>query len=643
MKKVFLYAIIMAATVSCNKMEPVPVEEEEPVPEVKMITETLTGGRDIATKVTIDNTSGAFAWTAGDNIAVHVSNGESHKYVFTSDPGASGASVAEATASFTVAYEEGYARDAFAVFPSTIVSASAANYGQSGSALDVTLPASYTLAQLTGVTSPCPMIATNDPSSSSWDFKQICGMLRLTVNGIPADATGLIIQFPGKKVNGSFAIASPVTPGTSTIATTDSPADGEDKITITFDPGITTATVNIPLPTGDYSSVYVSSVGGATKVVALHYIKAGGYTAARARAKKLTTTMDVLPVVTRSDGGDVDELMPYLYSNGDIQYDFTSPDSDPAKITIDGNSTFRFYFDTDPAVVTLTGSGNPVSATWTGHNAFIESDDDLTIILDCNYFIDNSFNYTMGIECGGNLKLATTGGIQTLTVVTNSKTNYGIYGVGNYDAWIHDCDFPNSNITALAADGFTVSCPGFIDNDDGTYTWVYTITPRLYTVVAGDIGKVIGANSEIYDTASDATTAGTSALAMVAYAGSIDGVCDHGLAISLTDAYGYNAQWSGAQTVAIPEWAAAHPMVGGTWRLPSMKDWQYMMWGYYADTPVAAPVGTIKSILSDGYYWTSTEIDNANANGIYYDGSSYASVQSFAKTDEWHVRACLSF
>ena len=361
MKKVFLYAIIMAATVSCNKMEPVPVEEEEPVPEVKMITETLTGGRDIATKVTIDNTSGAFAWTAGDNIAVHVSNGESHKYVFTSDPGASGASVAEATASFTVAYEEGYARDAFAVFPSTIVSASAANYGQSGSALDVTLPASYTLAQLTGVTSPCPMIATNDPSSSSWDFKQICGMLRLTVNGIPADATGLIIQFPGKKVNGSFSIASTVTPGTSIIAT-GAPGVGEDKIAVTFAAGTTSATVNIPLPTGNYEDVYITSVGSSKKVATLRQIKAGGYTASRARAKKLTVTVASISVSATKQVMFAPGNLQYLgNANGtgtwrfaDHQYDFlgdgpTSGTSYQGNVTVAGYTKYNASADLDVA------------------------------------------------------------------------------------------------------------------------------------------------------------------------------------------------------------------------------------------------------------------------------------------------------
>lgn len=178
------------------------------------------------------------------------------------------------------------------------------------------------------------------------------------------------------------------------------------------------------------------------------------------------------PTVTRSDGGNPNELNPLLYDWG-LQYGFTG---NPMRITISGDSQdYRFYFNDNPGFVTLTGSGDPVSASWAGHNAFIGSDSDLTVILDCNYFIDNSADFHAAIDCGGELKLMTTGGTQTLTVITNDDgTNaYGIYGNSNYDAWIYDF----SNISNLAVDGFTVSCPGAVDNPDGTYTWVYTVSP----------------------------------------------------------------------------------------------------------------------------------------------------------------------
>ena len=216
-----------------------------------------------------------------DQVAVHVSDGSYHTTeALAADAGGS------KEADFTVTYPEGYSRDAFAVYPASI--AVAANYGQSGATLDVTLPGSYTLAQVSDTNTPCPMIATNTPGSG-WDFKLLCGLLRLTVKAIPSDAVGMVIQFPGKKVKGTFSVTDPS--GTNPTIATSASATGEDKITVYFDAGTTEATVNIPLPTGNYDDVYVTPISSNTKVAALRHIKAGGYTAARAHARKLTTTM----------------------------------------------------------------------------------------------------------------------------------------------------------------------------------------------------------------------------------------------------------------------------------------------------------------------------------------------------------------
>ena len=299
MKKIYLFIAVFAAlSTACNKSEMDPVQNgEEPKVEVKMITETVTGGKGAASKATISNTDASFKWTAGDNIAVHVSNGDSHKYVFTSDAGASGASTAEASASFTVVYPEGYSRDAFALFPSTIVSENATNYGQSGSALDVTLPSSYTLAQVSDETSPCPMIATNN-AGSGWNFYQLCCLLRLTVKSIPPTTKRLVIDFDGKKVCGDFSITSPVNPGASEIVT--SADDSHDFITITKDGTDVTLNngawldnlvLNIPLPTGTYTNITITAYDALTDGNAIiTKTRDFTYTASNSRAKKLTAT-----------------------------------------------------------------------------------------------------------------------------------------------------------------------------------------------------------------------------------------------------------------------------------------------------------------------------------------------------------------
>ena len=172
----------------------------------------------------------------------------------------------------------------------------------------------------------------------------------------------------------------------------------------------------------------------------------------------------VKPTVTRSDGGDVDELIP---NNGlyDIYGDFM-------KVSISGNSLgyYIFWFNGNPAEVTLGGNGRAIS--YADNNDFILGEADLTIVLATDYTIECPNNET-AIWAGyslGDLKLSTTGAEQTLTVRTNSSQYCGIYG-DNYDRGAES--EPND----LAAVGFTVALTYSGSNDDGTYTYVYTVTP----------------------------------------------------------------------------------------------------------------------------------------------------------------------
>ena len=286
MKKIFLYFSIIATAVACTSES----LEKDVTP---MVTETISGTYGPATKATIADTDASFKWSVGDNIAVHVSNGDNHKYVFTSGNG--GASVAEAEASFSVTYESGYSRDAFAVFPSSIVSATATNYGQSGSSLDVTLPASYTLSQVQGEVSPCPMIATNT-AGDGWTFYQLCSLLRITVDNIPATAKRLEISFDGKNVAGNFAISDPKGDGSSTIALDDASGSNSAVITITKDGtdvalGVTSLAANIPLPVGTYSNFTVTAYDALTDGNAILVLaRPFPYTASNNKAVKRTTT-----------------------------------------------------------------------------------------------------------------------------------------------------------------------------------------------------------------------------------------------------------------------------------------------------------------------------------------------------------------
>jgi hypothetical protein len=299
MKKNILYMAALAImAAACTSEDDTFVSSPEKKGDVKMITETVRAfsGDNSTTRVTVD--AGALStWTTGDLVAVHVDDG---KYYTTDALAAGGSDDAE----FNVTYPDANARDAFAIFPANIVTANAANYGQEGATLDVTLPATYTLAELSGTTTPCPAIATNE-AGSDWEFKQLCGLLRLTVSNIPSTAKRLEISFDGKKVCGDFSIASPVTPGTSAIQTSED-ADN-DKIVVTNDGtdvalGSTELVLNFPLPTGTYTNIsvvaYDAISGGMPLLMAAVPFP---YEANRARGVKRTADLQTNFKITIKD------------------------------------------------------------------------------------------------------------------------------------------------------------------------------------------------------------------------------------------------------------------------------------------------------------------------------------------------------
>ena len=287
MRKTFIYMAVLAiAATACSKEFD---GNSTSAKEVQMITEVITAqnsdGSD-PTRAAVD-ADAKFYWTSGDRIAVHVSDGT---YYITDALVSGGAN----SATFSVTYPDGQERDAFAVFPASIVAADAANYGQSDTKLDITLPGSYAIDDVSGEKTPCPMIATNT-TGDDWTFKQLCGMLRLTVSNIPAEATYLEIDFNDKKVQGNFSISKTVTPGTSVIQTTKT-SGTDDIITIT---GLTGAAssydINLPLPTGTYYNINVTAYNSGDEALnaVTRPMKEGSvsYTASRANGRRTTARL----------------------------------------------------------------------------------------------------------------------------------------------------------------------------------------------------------------------------------------------------------------------------------------------------------------------------------------------------------------
>ena len=376
MKKIFLYFFALAATVACNRVE---VDDNLSLDGKElasgMITEIISGSQGSSTKATIADTDASFSWSEGDHVAVHVSNGT---YVFTSDQGAEGAHVdAEHPnqATFKVVYEAGYSRDYFAIYPSTIVSseAAAASYGQDADhPLVVTLPSSYTLAQVSGTngtTSPCPMISTNEATSTGWDFYQLSSLLRLTGSNLPTSAKRLEINFDDKKVYGEVSITNPV-PGESVIALPAHPTEADkaqDIIKITKDGtdavlGATSLVLNIPLPTGTYSNISINAYDALTGGAAvLSLTNDFSYTASINKGVKRSSS---LPGVF-----SVSATKKVIFAPGNLQYLGNA----------DGTGTWRFAdhqydFMGDGPSSGTSYQGNVTVTGYTKYNASSDKD-----------------------------------------------------------------------------------------------------------------------------------------------------------------------------------------------------------------------------------------------------------------------------
>lgn len=300
--------LILAA--SCNQKEVLP-EEPQPQPQTQITEEQqpaatvyyieAKGGE---TKSSISGTDGSFTWSASDQIAVYAGG-------YKLSDGLESGGAASATFAFTGDnIVDDASRADFAIFPASLVfdgssvrTGSATNHSAAG--LTVTLPASYTLADVQDEKVPVPMIAANAPGGSL-AFKNICALLRVTVNNVPKDTRRIEFDFGGKKVQGEFTLTS-VTAGTTATVTSDT--DGSDDIITVLTPSFDTfgdLTINLPVPTGvadsqEYTNVVITSydaASGGHKINSITTAVKSGTTWApgRTSARKLTAYLPVFTV-----------------------------------------------------------------------------------------------------------------------------------------------------------------------------------------------------------------------------------------------------------------------------------------------------------------------------------------------------------
>ena len=176
-----------------------------------------------------------------------------------------------------------------------------------------------------------------------------------------------------------------------------------------------------------------------------------------------------------------------------------------------------------------------------------------------------------------------------------------------------------------------------------TSTGLALTSAAITNAVADDIGQLVGADGNIYPNADIATAFGTSGVAMIGYVGD-ESDCTHGVAVALDDENGKAKMELSAATAAC---AAKDAVPGGTWRLPSRKDWQYLFIGCgsswtYTDSPSGSiDCSGLQSALdaAGGILMSDRYICEEGARVDFTDASA-----SFGFTSNpWYVRAVLAF
>jgi len=162
----------------------------------------------------------------------------------------------------------------------------------------------------------------------------------------------------------------------------------------------------------------------------------------------------------------------------------------------------------------------------------------------------------------------------------------------------------------------------------------------LAEATAEDLGKIAGADGNIYDSKDAAEAANTTAVAMIAYVGSSTdhATYKHGLALALSNEGSMN--WTTAKSTCEGKSAVTN----AAWQLPSKDQWNYMLGTSGAGSYTALRDGfsgiSGASNLQSDEYWSRTEYDSGYA-WVYDFGSG--SWYEELTDDNFRVRACLAF
>lgn len=223
--------VVMAVAVSCGKESPAGDPAMPCGTEAELFAVMESG-----TKASVTS-AGTVSWNLGDNIAVRTNMATTRNFSL--------ASISGGTAKFTGMLDAGEAPGDFAVYPASALR------GYSDDVATIAYPSNYSYSDGAML---APMVAMID-GSDVISFRHLGGMVQVqcAAADIPSAATQFFLVSNGKKMAGLFY------PAVSSGMTVDNSVIGDNsKVTVTFTYDGTAKNFNVPVPTGEYGSIYAA-------------------------------------------------------------------------------------------------------------------------------------------------------------------------------------------------------------------------------------------------------------------------------------------------------------------------------------------------------------------------------------------------
>lgn len=188
----------------------------------------------------------------------------------------------------------------------------------------------------------------------------------------------------------------------------------------------------------------------------------------------------------------------------------------------------------------------------------------------------------------------------------------------------------------VAVDGGTVTITAKVEANEyyngDTKSYKVTCYKNLSAAVATDAGRMVCSDGHIHKLEGE-TFCQAKRVAMVAYVGD-QSDCAHGLAIAFKDINDEAGKqtWEGAKAY-LTTWEANYPVAGGTWRMPTTDDFQYMAVGCGGTTPYISQLGFGNRIDITGLYAKMTEAGIADFSGFHWT----ATENEFNHSKVWEI------